>query len=65
MPTIVPFQYNPTEITRVFRSEGAGPAPRRGAGPSGAALNAPRPAPEDYTVKLELDATDGLEKGGR
>jgi hypothetical protein len=60
IPTIVPFQYNPTEITRVFRTE-TPPAP---AGASGSALNAARPAPEEYTLGLELDATDGLEKGG-
>jgi hypothetical protein len=60
VPTIIPFQYNPTEITRVFRVEGATGA----SGASGSALNAARPAPEDYTVKLELDATDGLETEG-
>jgi hypothetical protein len=60
VPTIVPFQYNPTEVTRVFRTEAAEPA----GGSAGSALNAARPAPEDYTVKLELDATDGLESGG-
>jgi hypothetical protein len=63
VPTIIPFQYNPTQVTRVFRTEGdtGGDA---AAGATGSALNAARPAPEDYTVKLELDATDGLEKGG-
>ena len=60
IPTIVPFQYNPSEVTRVFRTELAAPI----GGASGAALNAARPAPEDYTLSLELDATDGLEKGG-
>jgi hypothetical protein len=60
VPTIVPFQYNPDAITRVFRTE----EPSAPAGASGSALNAARPAPEDYTVSLELDATDGLEKGG-
>ncbi len=60
IPTIVPFQYNPAEITRVFRTEEAGAT----SGASGAALNAARPAPEDYALALELDATDGLEKGG-
>lgn len=62
VPTVVLFQYNPTEITRVFQVE----APPAGAGaqPTGAARNAVRPASEDYTVKLELDATDGLERGG-
>jgi hypothetical protein len=63
VPTIVPFQYNPTELTRVFRTEGAGSG-ESDAGATGSALSAARPAPEDYTVKLELDATDGLEKGG-
>lgn len=65
VPTIVPFQYNPTEVTRVFRSEGEGAgSSSSSSGTSGSALTAPRPAPEDYTVKLELDATDGLEKEG-
>jgi hypothetical protein len=59
VPTLVPFQYNPSDITRVFRTEESG-----GAGSSGSALSAARPAPEDYSIKLELDATDGLEKGG-
>ena len=63
VPTIVPFQYNPTELTRVFRTESPSGADT-GAGATGSALSAARPAPEDYTVKLELDATDGLEKGG-
>jgi hypothetical protein len=62
VPTIIPFQYNPTEITRVFRVEAEGASGASAA--SGSALNAARPAPEDYTVKLELDATDGLEKEG-
>jgi hypothetical protein len=61
VPTAIPFQYNPTELTRVFRTEGEGGGASAGA--TGSALNAARPAPEDYTVKLELDATDGLEKG--
>jgi hypothetical protein len=61
VPTIVPFQYNPAEITRVFRTEeGGGGA----SGSTGSALNVARPAPEDYSIKLELDATDGLEKAG-
>lgn len=60
IPTVVLFQYNPTDVTRTFRTE----APPATEGASGAALNAARPAPEDYTIKLELDATDGLERGG-
>jgi hypothetical protein len=63
VPTIVPFQYNPTELTRVFRTESPSGVDSA-AGATGSALSAARPAPEDYTVKLELDATDGLEKGG-
>jgi hypothetical protein len=62
VPTVVPFQYNPTEIQRVFRSEGTGAAAQGER--SGAALNAAVPPVEDYTLKLELDATDGLERGG-
>ena len=60
IPTIVPFQYNPSEVTRVFRTE----MPALVGGASGAALNAARPAPEDYSIALELDATNGLEHGG-
>jgi hypothetical protein len=60
LPTIVVFQYNPTEVTRVFSVEGAAES----AAPSGSALSAVRPAPENYTLKLEFDATDGLEHGG-
>ena len=60
IPTVVLFQYNPTDVTRTFRTE----APPATEGASGAALNAALPAPEDYTIKLELDATDGLERGG-
>ena len=60
IPTLVLFQYNPTEVTRVFRVEGGGD----GRGGRRRALNAVRPAPEDYTLKLEFDATDGLERGG-
>jgi hypothetical protein len=62
VPTIVVFQYNPTEVTRVLRSESGGGTGSGGASP-GAALSAPKAALEDYTVKLEIDATDGLEKG--
>ncbi len=60
IPTIVLFQYNPTEVTRVFSVEAADESKA----PSGSALNVVRPAPEDYTLKLEFDATDGLERGG-
>jgi hypothetical protein len=61
VPTVVMFQYNPVDVTRTFRSESGGGTSSGGAG---AALNAANPAQEDYTIKLELDATDGLEKEG-
>ena len=61
VPTVVMFQYNPTELTRTFRSEAA---PSTAGGGTGAALAAANPANEDYSLKLELDATDGLERGG-
>lgn len=48
VPTIVPFQYNPAEVTRVLR-----PA----AGTSGGSgLRVAAPPTETYTLKLELDA---------
>jgi hypothetical protein len=62
VPTLVPFQYNPSEVTRVFRIEGR--EATGGAEPAGSALSAAQPAPEDYSFTLELDATDGLERGG-
>jgi hypothetical protein len=60
VPTIVTFQYNPVDVTRVFRATNDA-----GGGGNGtrAARNQSQPAPEEYTIKLELDATDGLEKG--
>jgi hypothetical protein len=59
IPTVVVFQYNPEQVTRVFRDESGAEGSTLGA-----ALNAARPAPEEYTLTLELDATDGLESGG-
>jgi len=62
VPTVVFFQYNPSEITRVFQVTGS--AATNPDEPTGAARNAVRPASEDYSVKLEFDATDGLEHDG-
>ncbi len=62
VPTTVLFQYNPSEITRVFQV--AEPSPAAASEPTGSARNAVRPAAEDYSLKLEFDATDGLERGG-
>jgi len=61
VPTTVLFQYNPTEMTRVLRVESR---VDDGGSPTGAALNAVRAATEEYSMKLEFDATDGLERGG-
>ncbi|MFG2502994.1 hypothetical protein ACGFSB_32905 [Streptomyces sp. NPDC048441] len=53
VPVIVSFQYNPVNVTRVLT------------GPSGASASAAaQPARETYALKLELDATDGLETEG-
>ena len=49
IPTLVLFQYNPTEVTRVFRVE----AGEKGEA-AGDALNAVRPAPEDYTAEARV-----------
>jgi len=62
LPTVVPFQYNPDQITRVFRSEA--PATAGTGASNGSALNAAQPAREDYSLSLSLDATNGLEREG-
>jgi hypothetical protein len=62
LPTVVAFQYNPAEVTRVLRMEADTPA--AGSDGSGSALNASEHPVEEYTLKLELDATDGLARGG-
>jgi hypothetical protein len=62
LPSIVTFQYNPTQITRVFRSDT--PTSGTGGAPAGGVLGTAWPPPEEYSLTLELDATDGLERGG-
>lgn len=54
VPTLVPFQYNPAEVTRVIK-----PAPGT---TGGSGLRVAAPPTETYTLKLELDALDGLDK---
>lgn len=54
VPTPVPFQYNPSEVTRVLRPQ-AGTA-------GGSGLRVAGPPAETYTVKLELDALDAPDK---
>ena len=54
VPTLVPFQYNPAEVTRtltVTAGEAGGPGLRVGAPPK-----------ETYTLKIELDALDATDK---
>lgn len=56
VPTTIPFQYNPHQVTRVFGSRGTD------SGPSSQAADGP--ATEEYSLTVELDATDGLEVEG-
>ncbi|MDI2131690.1 hypothetical protein QI554_36725 [Yinghuangia seranimata] len=58
LPTLVTFQYNPTEVTRVFGSERT-PGREQPGGQPRTVASAPQ---EKYSLKLELDATDGLER---
>ena len=55
VPTLVPFQYNPAEVTRVLR---VSPGQRRAAPACGCGA----PPTETYTLKIELDALDALDK---
>jgi hypothetical protein len=59
LPRTVVFQYNPTQVTRVFTIAAGG-----GGTAAGSALDAAKPPQEEYSLTLELDATDGLERGG-
>ncbi|MCW3819207.1 hypothetical protein ONA91_32675 [Micromonospora sp. DR5-3] len=54
VPTAVPFQYNPAEITRTI-TVAAGVA-------GGPALRVPNAPVEAYTLKIELDAVDAVDK---
>ena len=62
LPALVTFQYNPSQVSRVFRAQAPGTAPARA--PAGGARSAVWPPPEEYSLTLEFDATDGLERGG-
>lgn len=60
VPNIIVFQYNPESITRTFTPpRRAESSPREGGQRSQA-----QPAKETYSMTLELDATDGLEREG-
>jgi len=53
VPSLVPFQYNPGEVTRVLRVQQGG---------GGSGLRVAGPPAESYTLKLELDALGAVEK---
>lgn len=59
-PLLIRFQYNPSEVTRVLT-----PAPRQEAprAARGTWSVVPGPPGEDLSMKIELDASDGLERG--
>lgn len=59
VPNAVVFQYNPNRVTRVFTAP-----TRASARDDGVSLSAAQPAKEVYSLTLELDATDGLEREG-
>lgn len=54
-PTRVPFQYNPAEVTRTIRVNGSGT-------PGGPGLRVQTTPTESYTLKIELDGVDAVDK---
>lgn len=54
VPTMVPFQYNPAELSRTITVTGGAQG-----GPALRVQNAPV---ESYTIKLELDAVDAVDR---
>ncbi len=59
VPNAIIFQYNPNRITRVFSPPSR---PSTSGGTTG--LGSSQPAKETYSMSLEFDATDGLEREG-
>jgi hypothetical protein len=55
VPTLVPFQYNPAEVTRTIRVN------RSGTG-GGSGLRVQDFPTESYTIKIELDGVDAVDK---
>jgi len=54
VPTFVPFQYNPAEVTRVLTVSGGAQG--------GPALRVAQAPVEKYTMKIELDGIDAVDK---
>ena len=55
VPTLVPFQYNPAEVTRTIKVSSSGT-------PGGPGLRVQANPTESYTLKLELDGVDAVDK---
>lgn len=55
VPTLVPFQYNPAEVTRTIRVN-------RESAPRSPGLRVEDYPTESYTLKLELDGVDAVDK---
>jgi hypothetical protein len=55
VPTLVPFQYNPAEVTRTIKVNSSGT-------PGGPGLRVQNTPTESYTLKLELDGVDAVDK---
>ncbi len=60
IPNVIVFQYNPESITRTFTP----PQRARSAPEQGGKRSQAQPAKESYSMTLEIDATDGLEREG-
>jgi hypothetical protein len=59
LASVIVFQYNPRELTRKLQ-----PQTTKGGGAKGEALRLTGPPQETITLKVEIDATDELEKAG-
>jgi hypothetical protein len=55
VPTLVPFQYNPAEVTRTIRVNRSGTS-------GGSGLRVQDSPTESYTLKIELDGVDAVDK---
>jgi hypothetical protein len=55
VPTLVPFQYNPAEVTRTIKVNRSG-------GPGSPGLRVQDNPTESYTLKIELDGIDAVDK---